>query len=147
MAKNAGYTQVLWLDGVEQRHVEEVGTMNIFFVMDGELVTPALTGSILEGITRDSVLTLARYWGIPTVERTITIDEIMEAHRLGALQEVFGSGTAAVISPVSHLAWRDSVITIGDGGVGPLARRLYGAITDIQYGRAKDLFEWVIPVE
>ncbi len=147
VAKKAGYTQVLWLDAVERRYVEEVGTMNIFFVIRGELVTPALRGSILAGITRDSVLALARHWDVPTFERSITIDEVMEAHKQGTLQEVFGSGTAAVISPVSHLAWKDSVITIGDGGVGPLARRFYEAITDIQYGRADDPFGWIVAVE
>jgi branched-chain amino acid aminotransferase len=147
VAQKAGYTQVLWLDAIEFRHIEEVGTMNILFVIDGELVTPPLGGSILAGITRDSVLTLARHWNIPVAERPITIDEVMEAHKSGSLQELFGAGTAAVISPVSHLAWRDDVIIVGDGGVGPLAQRFYGAITDIQYGRAEDPFGWVVPVE
>ncbi len=147
MAKKAGYTQVLWLDAIEQRYVEEVGTMNIFFVIDGQLVTPPLTGSILPGITRDSVLGLARHWKVPAVERPITIDEVMAAHKSGSLEEIFGAGTAAVISPVSHLAWHDEEITVGDGGVGSMARKLYSAITDIQYGRAEDPFGWVVPVE
>ena len=146
VAKQAGYTQVLWLDAVEQRFVEEVGTMNIFFVIDGTLVTPPLNGSILPGITRDSVLTLARHWGIPAVQEAISIDDVMKAHRDGSLQEIFGAGTAAVISPVSQLAWHDEVITIADGAVGPMAKRLYTAITDIQYGRTKDPFGWIVPV-
>jgi branched-chain amino acid aminotransferase len=147
VAQKAGYTQVLWLDAVEFRYIEEVGTMNILFVIDGELVTPPLGGSILAGITRDSVLTLARHWNIPVAERRITINEVMEAHKSGSLQELFGSGTAAVISPVSHLAWRDKVITVGDGGVGPVAQRFYDAITDIQYGRGEDSFGWIVPIE
>ena len=146
-AKKAGYTQVLWLDAVERRNVEEVGTMNIFFVIDGTLITPPLSGSILPGITRDSVLTLARHWDIPAVQEAITIDDIMKAHREGSLQEIFGAGTAAVISPVSQLAWHDEVITVADGSVGPMAERFYTAITDIQYGRAEDPFGWIVPVE
>jgi branched-chain amino acid aminotransferase len=147
VAKAAGYTQVLWLDAVERRYVEEVGTMNIFFVIDGKIVTPPLGGSILAGITRDSVLALARQWDIAAVEEPITIDDVMKAHRDGLLQEIFGAGTAAVISPVSQLAWHDEVITVADGGVGPLAKRLYTAITDIQYGRAQDPFGWIVPIE
>ncbi len=147
VAKKAGYTQVLWLDAIEHRYIEEVGTMNILFVINGELVTPPLGGSILAGITRDSVLTLARDWNIPVAERPITIDEVMAAHKHGSLQEIFGSGTAAVISPVSHLAWQDQVLTVGHGRVGPMAQRFYKAITDIQYGRAEDRFGWMVPVD
>jgi branched-chain amino acid aminotransferase len=147
VAKNAGYTQVLWLDAIERQYIEEVGTMNILFVIDGQLVTPSLGGSILPGITRDSVLTLARHWNMPVVERPISIQGVMAAHQDGSLEEIFGSGTAAVISPVSHLAWKDEVITIGAGGVGPMAHKFYKAITDIQYGLAEDPFGWVVPVE
>jgi branched-chain amino acid aminotransferase len=147
VAKKAGYTQVLWLDAIEHSYVEEVGTMNILFVINGELVTPPLGGSILAGITRDSVLTLARDWNIPVAERPITIEEVMAAHEEGALREIFGSGTAAVISPVSHLCWRGKELTIGDGRVGPMAQRFYKAITDIQYGRAEDPFGWIVPVD
>ncbi len=146
-AKEAGYTQVLWLDAIDQRHIEEVGTMNILFVIDGHLVTPPLGGSILPGITRDSVLALARHWNFPVDERPIAIDELMGAHKKGSLQEIFGAGTAAVISPVSHLCWRDEEITVGDGGVGPMAHKFYKAITDIQYGRADDPFDWVTPID
>jgi len=147
VAKEAGYTQVLWLDAIEHRNIEEVGTMNIMFVINGELITPPLGGSILPGITRDSVLTLAKHWNIPVAERPITIDELIGAHKDGSLQEIFGSGTAAVISPVSHLAWHDDVLTVRDGRVGPMAKRFYDAITDIQYGRAEDPFGWIEPVE
>ncbi|HID28903.1 MAG TPA: branched-chain amino acid aminotransferase [Desulfobacterales bacterium] len=147
VAKTAGYTQVLWLDAIEQRYIEEVGTMNILFVIRGELITPPLGGSILAGITRHSVLTLARHWNIPVAERPVTIDELLETHNDGSLQEVFGSGTAAVISPVSHLAWHDHVLTVGDGGVGPMAHRFYEAITDIQYGKAEDPFGWIVPID
>jgi branched-chain amino acid aminotransferase len=147
VAKSAGYTQVLWLDAIDHRHIEEVGTMNILFVINAELVTPPLGGSILPGITRDSVLELAKYWKIPVAERPITIDEVLAAHRDGSLQEIFGSGTAAVISPVSQLAWHEKVLTVGDGKVGPIAQRFYEALTDIQYGRAEDPFGWIVPVE
>ncbi len=147
VARKAGYTQVLWLDAIEHRYIEEVGTMNILFVINGELVTPPLGGSILAGITRNSVLTLARDWNIPVAERPITIEEVIAAHKNGSLQEIFGSGTAAVISPVSHLAWRDQVLTVGHGRVGPTAQRFYEAITDIQYGRAEDRFGWMVSVD
>lgn len=146
MAHKEGYTQVLWLDGVEQKYVEEVGSMNILFVIDGELVTPMLNGSILPGITRDSALALARRWEMPVSERKISIDEVYEAHRAGRLTEIFGSGTAAVISPVGTLKYEDQVITIGDGHAGPVAQKLFDAIMDIQYGRAEDPMGWVEPV-
>lgn len=144
-AHDDGYTQVLWLDGVEQKNVEEVGSMNIFFVMDDELVTPALNGSILAGITRDSVLSLAKQWGMPASERTISIDDVLAAHQAGTLTEVFGSGTAAVISPVGELKYEDQIITIGQGEVGPVAQKLYDALMAIQYGRSDDPMGWVEP--
>ena len=145
-ANRKGYAQVLWLDGVEQNYVEEVGSMNIFFVIDDELVTPSLNGSILPGITRDSVLSLGRSWGMTVTERRISIDEVMAAHDDGRLKEIFGSGTAAVISPVGELAYGDRVINVGDGKVGPLARKFFEAIKDIQYGHADDSFGWIEPV-
>lgn len=143
VAHQKGYTQVLWLDGVEQKYIEEVGAMNIFFVIDGEVITPALNGSILPGITRDSVLALSRSWGLKATERKISIDEVMDAHAAGKLQEIFGSGTAAVISPVGELKYGEKVISIGDGMVGPISNRLYKAITDIQYGKAPDPMGWI----
>lgn len=142
-AHKQGYTQVLWLDGVEQKYIEEVGAMNIFFVIDDEIVTPALNGSILPGITRDSVLAMARSWGLKAAERQISIDELMAAHSSGKLQEIFGSGTAAVISPVGELKYGDKIISIGEGKVGPVANRLYKALTDIQYGRTPDTMGWI----
>jgi len=142
-AHKAGYTQVLWLDGVEQKYVEEVGAMNIFFVIDDELVTPELSGSILPGITRDSVLALGRSWGMKVSERKISIDEVVAAHASGHLKEIFGSGTAAVISPVGELKYEDTVITVGDGQVGPLAHKFFDAIQDIQYGAIEGPAGWV----
>ncbi|MCF8025886.1 MAG: branched-chain amino acid aminotransferase, partial [Desulfobacteraceae bacterium] len=145
-AHKNGYTQVLWLDGVERKYVEEVGSMNIFFVIDDEIVTPALSGSILSGITRDSVISLAKKWGHPVTERRITIDEVVEAHEEGRLRECFGSGTAAVISPVGEIRYKDKRLEIGDGKVGSWARKFFDAITDIQYGRAEDTGGWILPV-
>ena len=145
-AHDEGYTQVLWLDGVTQEYVEEVGSMNIFFVINNEIVTPELSGSILPGITRDSVIRLANSWGIPVTERKISIKEVLSAHASGALMEIFGSGTAAVISPVGELKYGDTVITIGDGGVGPISDRLFNVIQDIQYGRTEDSMGWIEPV-
>ncbi len=143
IAHKKGYTQVLWLDGVEQKYIEEVGAMNIFFVIDDEIVTPALNGSILPGITRDSVLALSRSWGLKTSERRISIDEVMAAHASGKLQEIFGSGTAAVISPVGELKYGDQIISVGDGTVGPVANRMYHYLTDIQYGKVPDTLGWI----
>jgi branched-chain amino acid aminotransferase len=143
LAHEKGYTQVLWLDGVEQQYVEEVGSMNIFFVINDEIVTPALNGSILPGITRDSVIQLAKYWGMSVTERKISIDEVFEAHGQGTLKEIFGSGTAAVISPVGELKYDDKVIHVGDGKVGPVAQKLFKTLTDIQYGNVKDPMGWI----
>ncbi len=145
-AHNEGYTQVLWLDGVEQKYVEEVGSMNIFFVIDDEIITPMLSGSILAGITRNSVIQLAEHWGMNVTERKISIDEVMQAQASGKLTEIFGSGTAAVVSPVGELKYGDQVIPIGDGSVGPVAQRLFDAIQDIQYGKIEDPMGWIEPV-
>lgn len=142
-AKKAGYAQVLWLDGVERKYIEEVGAMNIFFCINDELITPELNGSILPGITRDSVITLAKRWGMKMTERKISIDELIKAHGDGSLKEVFGSGTAAVISPVGEMRYGDDVLTIGDGKTGPVAFKFNKAITDIQYGRAEDTESWI----
>jgi branched-chain amino acid aminotransferase len=145
-AHEAGYTQVLWLDGVEQKYLEEVGSMNIFFVIDNEIVTPELNGSILPGITRKSVIELAKHWGDKVAERKISIDELMEAHTAGKLQEVFGAGTAAVISPVGEIKFGEKVITIADNQVGPVAQKYYDAITGIQYGKSEDPMGWIVAV-
>jgi len=146
-AHDAGYTQVLWLDGVEQKYLEEVGAMNIFFVIDDEIITPELNGSILPGVTRKSVIALARHWNEKVSERKISIDEVIDAHAAGRLKEVFGAGTAAVISPVGEIKYGDQVITINDNQTGPVAQKYYTAITNIQYGRAEDPLGWVVPVE
>ena len=142
-ASKNGYTQVLWLDGVEHKYVEEVGSMNIFFVIDDEIITPMLNGSILPGITRDSVITLAKKWNLKISERKISIDEVIESHDSGKLQEIFGTGTAAVISPVGELRCGDRTITIGGGQVGPIALKFFDAIAGIQYGKIKDTMGWV----
>lgn len=145
-AHEAGYTQVLWLDGVEQKYLEEVGSMNIFFVIDDEIITPELNGSILPGITRMSVIELAQHWNEKLSERKISIDELIDAHAAGRLKEVFGAGTAAVISPVGQIKYGDQVITINDNQTGPVAKKYYQAITDIQYGKAEDPMGWIVPV-
>ena len=145
-AHDAGYTQVLWLDGVEQKYLEEVGSMNIFFVIDDEIITPELNGSILPGITRKSVIALAKHWNEKVSERKISIDELIDAHAAGRLKEVFGAGTAAVISPVGQIKYGDQVITINDNQTGPVAQKYYNAITDIQYGKAEDPLGWVVAV-
>lgn len=145
-AHQQGYTQVLWLDGIEQEYIEEVGAMNIFFIINGELITPMLSGSILPGITRDSVIALAKMWGIKVVERQISITEVMEANESGSLEEIFGSGTAAVISPVGELKYGEKVIFIGDGKVGPMAEKFYKKLTDIQYGWTEDPAGWIEPI-
>lgn len=142
-AKNKGFTQVLWLDASLHKNIEEVGTMNIFFVIDGKLVTPALTGSILPGITRDSVIKLAKSWGIEVEERTITIDEVIETAAKGTLQECFGSGTAAVISPVASLHYKGEEYHVNDSKTGKLAQRLFDEITGIQYGIKEDHHGWI----
>jgi branched-chain amino acid aminotransferase len=141
-ATKLGYTQVLWLDARERKYVEEVGTSNIFFLINGELVTPPLGGTILPGITRDSVLHLARHWGVKVAERPIPIEEVISASKSGALKEMFASGTAAVISPVGEICCKGKDYKVGDGKIGELARKLYDEITGIQYGRKEDPFGW-----
>ena len=142
-AHNDGYSQVLWLDGVERKYIEEVGAMNIFFKINGVITTPMLNGSILPGITRNSVLTVCRDWGMPVEERKISVDELIEAQKTGALEECFGTGTAAVISPVGKLRYKDDVMTINGGGIGPVSQKLYDTITGIQGGTLEDKFGWV----
>lgn len=147
MAKKRGFTQVLWLDAVERRYVEEVGTMNIFFRINDELVTPPLSGSILPGVTRDSVMELALHWGIKVNQRQITIHEVIEATQSGAMKEIFGTGTAAVISPVGEISYKDHSYRIQAGGVGEWAQKFYDEIVSIQYGDKKDPFGWVREVK
>ncbi len=143
-AHDAGYSQVLWLDGVERKYIEEVGAMNIFFKINGKVVTPMLNGSILPGITRDSVIQVCKSWGYEVEERKVSVDELKEAYDNGTLEEVFGTGTAAVISPVGKLRWVDEVMEIGNGEIGPLSQRLYDTITGIQNGKVEDTFGFVV---
>ena len=140
------YTQVLWLDGIERKYIEEVGTMNVFFVIDGEVITPALNGSILAGVTRDSSIALLKSWGYKVTERKLSIDEVYEAHKAGKLDEVFGTGTAAVISPVGELKWDDHVMTINNGEIGKISQKLYDSITGIQSGKIEDTMGWTVKV-
>jgi branched-chain amino acid aminotransferase len=141
-AREKGCDQVLWLDAVERRFVEEVGTMNLVLVIGNELITPPLEGSILAGVTRDAVITLARDWGLTVAERRVTLDEIEAAHGDGRLKEVFGTGTAAVIQSVGTLVHDGGELIIGTGRTGPLAERLYDAITRVQYGEDPDPHGW-----
>ena len=146
-AKKEGYVQVMWLDALEMKYIEEVGAMNIFFIINGELVTPNLSGSILPGITRYSVIALAEKWGMKVSERKISIDEIFEAHENGSLTEVFGSGTAAVISPVGEIRYGDGVMYIGDGTPGDTSMKFYDALTSIQYGKEEDTEGWIETID
>lgn len=146
-AKKRGYAQVLWTDAVEHRYLEEVGTMNMVVRIGNEFITPPLDGTILGGITRDSVLTLLREWGLLVNERALGMEELIAAHRKGDLKEVFGCGTAAVITPVGELGWKGDRILINDGKAGESAQRLFEAITDIQYGRAPDTHGWITFVD
>lgn len=141
-AAQRGFDQVLWLDGVERRYVEEVGSMNIFFRYKDRLVTSSLNGSILPGITRDSVVRMAQYWKIPVEETQLDINQLIRDAKTGAVIESFGSGTAAVISPVGKLHYRGEDIVINDNKVGELTLRLYTELTGIQYGRVADPFGW-----
>jgi branched-chain amino acid aminotransferase len=138
VAHQKGYDQTLWLDGVERKYIEEVGSMNILFKIKGEIVTPELDGSILNGITRRTVLAIAKEWGIPTSERRISIDEIREAYTDGDLEEVFGSGTAAVISPVGVLGYKGEDMVINDGKIGSFAQKMFEHITGLHSGELKD---------
>lgn len=142
-----GYTQVLWLDGVEQKYIEEVGTMNIFINLKDEIVTPKLNGSILPGITRRSVIELLKEWNMNVVEREITIDEVTGAYDKGTLVGVFGTGTAAVISPVGWLTYKDKEMVLNDGKPGELDLKLFDEITSIQYGLKEDTHNWLKQVE
>lgn len=146
-AKDEGFSQVLWLDGKEHAYIEEVGSMNIFFKIAGEIVTPELNGSILSGVTRDSVIGLLKSWGYPVAERRISIEEIRRAAEEGKLEEAFGTGTAAVISPVGQLHWDNHSMTINGGETGEVARRLYDTITGIQSGKLPDPYGWTVVVE
>ncbi len=145
-ANKKGYDQCLWLDAAEHKYVEEVGSMNMFFVIDGVVVTPALVGSILPGITRRSVIEVLKAHNMPVEERRISMDEVMEAANNGTLNEAFGSGTAAVISPVGVLGYKGKDIIINNGKMGPITEFLYKKITGIQNREEPDEFGWVTKV-
>lgn len=142
IAHDKGFAQVLWLDGKEKKYVEEVGSMNIFFKIRGELITSPLTGSILPGITRDSVIKLSESFGVKVREERLAIAEVFEENKTGGLEEVFGTGTAAVISPVGGMTWEDKSIVISGGNMGELTSRLYNTLTGMQYGKVEDSFGW-----
>ncbi len=146
-AEQKGYSQVLWLDGVEQKYIEEVGAMNVLFKISGEIVTPALLGSILPGITRKSCLELLRSWGMKVTERRISVDELIAAAADGSLEEAFGSGTAAVVSPIGELSYGGRNYVVGDGGIGAVTKKIYDNLTGIQWGRCEDPFGWTVVVE
>ena len=142
-AESHGYTQVLWLDGVHRKYVEEVGTMNVMFVIDGTIVTAPLEGSVLPGVTRDSIIHILKDWGYKVEERELSIDELMEAGRNGKLTEAFGTGTAAVISPVGQLYYKGEEVVINNFKTGDLTQKLYDTLTGIQWGRLEDKYGWV----
>lgn len=142
-AASVGFSQVLWLDGVERKYIEEVGAMNVFFVIDGEVVTPSLQGSILPGITRKSVIEILKHWGVPVSERRLSVDELVKAYDEGRFTEMFGSGTAAVISPVGLLRYGDKDMVLSGGKIGELSQKLYDELTGIQWGKRPDPLGWI----
>ncbi|QFF98133.1 branched-chain amino acid aminotransferase [Psychrobacillus glaciei] len=144
VADLGGYAQVLWLDGIERKYIEEVGSMNVFFKIGGEVVTPALNGSILDGITRKSIIQLLKHWDVPVTERKVSMEEIREAYRTGKLDEAFGTGTAAVISPIGELRWKGELFYVNNGETGELSKKLYDTLTGIQKGTVQDPFGWVV---
>jgi len=145
-AAKKGYTQVLWLDGVHRKYIEEVGAMNIIFKINGKIVTPELQGSVLPGITRKSVLQITKEWGYEVEERLISVDEVIEAAENGTLEEIFGTGTAAVVSPVGELAYKGKKYVIAGGGIGELTQRLYDELTGVQWGKRPDTHNWITKV-
>lgn len=141
-AAQKGYSQVLWLDGVERKYIEEVGAMNVMFKINGEIITPALTGSILPGITRKSCIEVLRGMGYTVTERLLSVDELAEALENGTLEEAWGCGTAAVVSPIGELCYKDKQYIIGGGKIGELTQKLYDTLTGIQWGKTEDKFGW-----
>jgi branched-chain amino acid aminotransferase len=142
-----GYSQVLWLDGVEHKYVEEGGGMNIMFKIDGKVYTAATVGTVLPGVTRRSCIELLKDWGYDVIEGKLAIADIMQAAREGKLEEVFGTGTAAVVSPVKELVWKGEHAYIGDGKIGPVTQKLYDTMTGMQWGKIPDTKGWIVPVE
>lgn len=145
-AAEQGYSQVLWLDGVERKYIEEVGAMNVMFKIDGVIVTPALTGSILPGITRMSCIQVLQSKGYKVEERLLSIDELESALQEGRLEEAWGCGTAAVVSPIGELAYKNDVFSINNGEIGAVTQMLYDTLTGIQFGAADDPYHWIHPI-
>ncbi len=145
-AEKKGYVQVLWLDGVERKYVEEVGAMNVMFKVNGKVITPMLSGSILPGVTRKSCIDLIRSWGIEVEERLVTAEELFEAAENGTLEEAWGCGTAAVISPIGSMGWEDKKAVINGGKIGPTAQKLYDTLYGIQSGNVEDTLGWTLKV-
>jgi len=145
-AEELGYSQVLWLDGVERKYIEEVGAMNVMFKIDGKIVTPKLTGSILPGITRKSAIELLASRGIAVEERLVNAEELFAAAQSGKLEEAWGIGTAAIISPIGWLAFEGREYTVGDGRIGKFSQELYDALSGIQWGKTPDPFGWTVPI-
>ena len=137
-----GFSQVLWLDGVERKYVEEGGAMNVMFKINGTVITPALTGSILRGVTRKSCIELLKSWGVPVEERLLSVDELFEAAKNGTLEEAWCVGTAAVVSPIGELAWNDEKYEVNQNRIGALSQKLYDELTGIQWGTRPDPFGW-----
>lgn len=146
-AEAQGYIQTLWLDGVERKYIEEVGSMNVFFKIDGEVITPALVGSILSGITRMSIIELLQSKGYKVSERRLSIDELVEAFKAGKLEEAWGTGTAAVISPIGELKYGNLVMRVNDGKIGEVSQMLYDTLTGIQWGKLEDKFGWTTKID
>ena len=134
---------MLWLDGVHRKYIEEVGAMNVLFKVNGTVITPQLTGSVLPGITRKSCLELLKDWGIPVEERLVTAQELFDAAKAGTLEEAWGTGTAAVVSPIGLLAWEDQKVEVSGGQIGALTQKLYDTLTGIQWGKLPDEHGWI----
>jgi len=146
VAEEKGFAQVLWLDGVEKKYVEEVGSMNIMFKINGKIYTAPCEGTVLPGVTRRSCIELLRDWGYEVIEGKLAIADVMEAGHTGKLEEVFGTGTAAVVSPVKELDWKGDKVFICDGKIGPLTQKLYDTMTGMQWGKIPDDKGWIVPV-
>lgn len=146
-AEKKGYSQVLWLDGVERKYIEEVGAMNVMFKIAGEIVTPMLSGSILPGITRKSCLEVLREEGYKVSERLLSIDELSKAMEDGTLEEAWGCGTAAVVSPIGELCYKGVKYTVNGGEIGTVTQHLYDTLTGIQWGKIEDKFGWILNID
>ena len=145
-AEKAGYSQVLWLDGVHRKYIEEVGAMNVMFKVNGKILTPDLNGSVLPGVTRRSCIQLLKDWGYEVEERRISAEELFEAAKNGTMEEAWGTGTAAVVSPIGELAEGDEKVIISGNKIGPVTQRLYDELTGIQWGRLPDTHGWTVKV-